>query len=71
LEIPTDPAQRTDDDQELLMQTEDIVETWRQEAIQEGIQQRECSGLALCWDGKAGHVRRCSGSCVNTSAVGP
>jgi hypothetical protein len=36
LEIPTDPAQRTDDDQEFLMQTQDIVETWRQEAIQEG-----------------------------------
>jgi post-segregation antitoxin (ccd killing protein) len=37
LEIPTDPAQRTDDDQEFLMQTQDIVETWRQEAIQEGL----------------------------------
>jgi hypothetical protein len=49
LEIPTDPAQRTDDDQEFLMQTQDIVETWRQEAIQEGvrqgIQQGECSVL--------------------------
>jgi post-segregation antitoxin (ccd killing protein) len=37
LEIPTDPAPRTDDDQEFLMQTQDIVETWRQEAIQEGL----------------------------------
>jgi len=37
LEIPTDPAQRTDDHQEFLMQTQDIVETWRQEAIQEGL----------------------------------
>ena len=49
LEIPTDPAQRTDDDQEFLMQTQDIVETWRQEAIQEGvqqgIQQGECAVL--------------------------
>ena len=33
LEIPTDPAQRTDDDQAFLMQTQDIVETWRQEAL--------------------------------------
>jgi hypothetical protein len=41
LEIPTDPAQRTDDDQEFLMQTQDIVETWRQEAIQEGVKQGE------------------------------
>jgi hypothetical protein len=39
LEIPTDPAQRTDDDQEFLMQTQDIVATWRQEAIQEGVRQ--------------------------------
>jgi hypothetical protein len=49
LEIPTDPAQRTDDDQEFLMQTQDIVETWRQEAIQEGVkkgvQQGECAVL--------------------------
>jgi hypothetical protein len=36
LEIPTDPAQRTDDDQEFFMQTQDIVEAWRQEAIQQG-----------------------------------
>jgi hypothetical protein len=45
LEIPTDPAQRTDDDQEFLMQTQDIVETWRQEAVQQGIQQGECAVL--------------------------
>ena len=49
LEIPPDPAQRTDDDQEFLMQTQDIVETWRQEAIQEGVkqgvQQGECAVL--------------------------
>jgi hypothetical protein len=49
LEIPIDPAQRTDDDQEFLMQTQDIVETWRQEAIQEGVkkgvQQGECAVL--------------------------
>jgi hypothetical protein len=43
LKIPTDPAQRTDDDQEFLMQTQDIVETWRQEAIQEGVKQGECA----------------------------
>jgi hypothetical protein len=45
LEIPTDPAQRTDDDQEFLMQTQDIVETWRQEAIQQGVQQGQCAVL--------------------------
>jgi hypothetical protein len=37
LEIPTDPAKRTNDDQEFLMNTQDIVETWRREAIQEGV----------------------------------
>lgn len=41
LEIPADPAQRTDDDQEFFMQTQDIVETWRQEAIKQG----ECAVL--------------------------
>jgi flagellar biosynthesis/type III secretory pathway protein FliH len=45
LEIPTDPAQRTDDDQEFLMQTQDIVETWRQEAIQEGVKQGVQQGI--------------------------
>jgi hypothetical protein len=36
LTVPTDPAQQTSDDQEFLMNTQDIVETWRREAIQEG-----------------------------------
>jgi len=45
LEISVDPAQQTDDDQEFLMHTQDIVGTWRQEAIQEGIQQGECAVL--------------------------
>jgi flagellar biosynthesis/type III secretory pathway protein FliH len=39
LTVPTDPAQQTSDDQEFLMNTQDIVETWRQEAIQEGVKQ--------------------------------
>jgi hypothetical protein len=39
LTVPTDPAQQTSDDQEFLMNTQDIVETWRREAIQEGLQQ--------------------------------
>jgi flagellar biosynthesis/type III secretory pathway protein FliH len=39
LTVPTDPAQRTNDDQEFLMNTQDIVETWRREAIEEGVQQ--------------------------------
>jgi flagellar biosynthesis/type III secretory pathway protein FliH len=39
LTVPTDPAQQTSDDQEFLMNTQDIVETWRREAIQEGVQQ--------------------------------
>ena len=36
LEMPVDPAERTKDDQEFLMDTQDIVEAWRQKAIQEG-----------------------------------
>jgi hypothetical protein len=37
--VPGRPAQQTSDDQEFLMNTQDIVETWRREAIQEGLQQ--------------------------------
>ena len=39
LEVPSDPLQRTSDDQEFLMDTQDIVETWRREAVQEGRQE--------------------------------
>jgi flagellar biosynthesis/type III secretory pathway protein FliH len=39
LTVPTDPAQQTSDDQEFLMNTQDIIETWRREAIQEGVEQ--------------------------------
>jgi hypothetical protein len=39
LEVPADPTKRTNDDQEFLMNTQDIVETWRREAIQEGVKQ--------------------------------
>jgi hypothetical protein len=45
LAIPTDPAQQTSDDQEFLMTTEDIVETWRREAIQEGVKQGVKEGV--------------------------
>jgi hypothetical protein len=41
LTVPSDPAQQTSDDQEFLMNTQDIVETWRREAIQEGFRQGE------------------------------
>ena len=41
LTVPIDPAQQTSDDQEFLMNTQDIVETWRREAIQEGLEQGE------------------------------
>jgi flagellar biosynthesis/type III secretory pathway protein FliH len=36
LEIPADPSEQTSDDQEFLMDTQDIVERWRQEAFQQG-----------------------------------
>ncbi|MFT3768614.1 MAG: hypothetical protein QM820_24475 [Minicystis sp.] len=37
LDVPTNPAARSSDDQEFLMDTQDIVEKWRNEAIQEGL----------------------------------
>src|SRR5262249_27777555 len=45
LTVPTDPAQQTSDDQEFLMNTQDIVDTWRREAIQEGVEQGVKQGL--------------------------
>ena len=41
LTVPIDPAQQTSDDQEFLMNTQDIVDNWRREAIQEGLQEGE------------------------------
>ena len=46
LTVPSDPAKQTDDDQEFLMHTQDIVENWRREAIQEGVQQGLKRGVA-------------------------
>jgi len=45
LTVPIDPAQQTSEDQEFLMNTQDIVETWRREAIQEGVEQGVKQGL--------------------------
>jgi hypothetical protein len=45
LTVPSDPEKQTTDDQEFLMDTQDIVETWRREAIQEGVQQGLKQGL--------------------------
>ncbi|HET7499991.1 MAG TPA: DUF4351 domain-containing protein [Kofleriaceae bacterium] len=45
LAVPTDPVQQTSDDQEFLMNTQDIVETWRREAIQEGVERGLEQGL--------------------------
>jgi len=45
LAIPPDPIQQTTDQKEFLMTTQDIVETWRQQAIQEGLEKGEKRGL--------------------------
>lgn len=45
LEVPADPAQRSIDDQEFLMETQDIVESWRREAVQEGRQEGRQEGF--------------------------
>ncbi len=46
LTVPSDPVKQTTDDQEFLMDTQDIVETWRREAIQEGVKQGVKQGVA-------------------------
>jgi hypothetical protein len=45
LTVPSDLAKQTTDDQEFLMDTQDIVETWRREAVQEGIKQGVEQGI--------------------------
>ena len=45
LTVPSDPAKQTTDDQEFLMDTQDIVETWRREAVQEGVKQGVEQGI--------------------------
>ena len=45
LTVPSDPEKQTTDDQEFLMDTQDIVETWRHEAVQEGVQKGLRQGL--------------------------
>jgi hypothetical protein len=39
LTVPSDPAKHTSNEQEFLMDTEDIVETFRRKAIEEGVKQ--------------------------------
>jgi hypothetical protein len=46
LTVPSDPEKQTTDDQEFLTDTQDIVETWRREAIQEGVEQGVKQGVA-------------------------
>src|SRR3954465_14899172 len=45
LTLPTDPAQQTNDDQEFLVNTQDIVEAWRRKAVEEGVQQGREQGV--------------------------
>jgi len=45
LTVPSEPEKQTSDDQEFLMDTQDIVETWRREAVQEGVEKGLQQGL--------------------------
>ncbi len=69
LTVPSDPAQQTSDDQEFLMDTQDIVETWRREAIQEGVKQGLERGLEQGLERERKLLlrllRRCFGAEVN------
>ena len=56
LEIPVDPAKQTNDDQEFLMNTQDIVETWRREAIQEGVEQGIARSLIDIYEARFGSM---------------
>ncbi len=54
LAISTDPTQQTRDDQEFLMHTQDIVETWRQEAVRQGIEQGIARSLIDVYEARFG-----------------
>jgi hypothetical protein len=52
--VPSDPEKQTTDDQEFLMDTQDIVETWRREAIQEGVKQGVAHALVEVYEARFG-----------------
>ena len=54
LTVPSDLAKQTTDDQEFLMDTQDIVETWRREAVQEGVEQGIKQGLIEVYEARFG-----------------
>jgi hypothetical protein len=56
LEIPVDPAKQTNDDQEFLMNTQDIVETWRREAVQEGVERGIAHSLIDIYEARFGSM---------------
>jgi hypothetical protein len=55
-EVPGDPAKQTSDDQEFLMDTQDIVEAWRQEAIQEGGRQMLMRNVIEIYEARFGAI---------------
>ena len=54
LTVPSDPEKQTTDDQEFLVDTQDIVETWRREAIQEGLKQGVAHSLVEVYEARFG-----------------
>ncbi|HEY0992215.1 MAG TPA: hypothetical protein VGD80_34425 [Kofleriaceae bacterium] len=52
--VPSDPTKQTTDDQEFLMDTQDIVETWRREAILEGVKQGVAHSLVEVYEARFG-----------------
>jgi hypothetical protein len=54
LEVLSDPTQRSSEDQEFLMDTQDIVEAWRREAIQEGVAQGRARLLIEIYEARFG-----------------
>ncbi|MEO7732519.1 MAG: hypothetical protein ABIY55_16240 [Kofleriaceae bacterium] len=54
LAVPSDPAKQTSDDQEFLMDTQDIVDTWRREAVQEGLERGVARSLVDAFEVRFG-----------------
>ncbi len=56
MDVPSDPAKRTADDEEFLMATQDIVEAWRQEAIQQGRERATARSLIDVYEARFGAI---------------
>jgi hypothetical protein len=70
LDVPADPDARTVDDKEFMMSTEDVVEVWKRQMVNEGRRQELASHhstFVLLYESRFGPMRRELRAVVNAS----